>query len=371
MRSLSVDIFCRVIDNFGDAGVCWRLARQLANHPKCSQVQLYIDDLDRLAHFQPGLDPGCRHQKLLGVNVTQWREPLPACGAADVVIEAFGCSPGRQHIQRMLEHGSLWINLEYLSAEPWVGSFHRQPSLQANGLKKYFFFPGFSQETGGLLREPGLIEQRDAWRANPMNREQLHQALQLPELVRSALGNGARQILLFCYEQAAGVGLVQGLQQAGGTSVILVPQGVCPDLKRGTHANVLVHEIPFLDQPGFDHLLWSSDLNCVRGEDSLVRALWAASPLLWHIYPQDDDAHHAKLQAWLNTSPLPEAVHTLMQYWNHNNATAFASALAKALEPDTWKRWQHAMQMWQTQLCKQTDLADALISFCAEKAGNG
>ncbi|MBY0444112.1 MAG: elongation factor P maturation arginine rhamnosyltransferase EarP, partial [Burkholderiales bacterium] len=24
------DIFCRVIDNYGDIGVCWRLARQLS-----------------------------------------------------------------------------------------------------------------------------------------------------------------------------------------------------------------------------------------------------------------------------------------------------------------------------------------------------
>ncbi|HET9045379.1 MAG TPA: elongation factor P maturation arginine rhamnosyltransferase EarP, partial [Casimicrobiaceae bacterium] len=38
------DVFCKVVDNFGDAGVCWRLARQLvAEHDLA--VTLWIDVL--------------------------------------------------------------------------------------------------------------------------------------------------------------------------------------------------------------------------------------------------------------------------------------------------------------------------------------
>lgn len=371
MYAPSVDIFCRVIDNFGDAGVCWRLARQLAAHLGPQRVRLFIDDVGRLAHFQPGLNPGLQQQLLMGVTVVQWQTPLPAGNAADIVIEAFGCTPDAAHIQRMVKHGSLWINLEYLSAEPWVDAFHGQPSLQANGLKKYFFFPGFSPATGGLLREAGLIEQRDNWRTQPANRAALYEALQLPEALKEKLHNGARQVLLFCYPQACGQALVEGLQQAWPNAVVLVPRGVCPALPRGAHQNVQVHEIPFLDQTGFDQLLWSNDLNCVRGEDSLVRAMWAGSPLLWHIYPQNEQAHHEKLQAWLDASPLPRPVHALMQHWNHNDHQAFAQALVSALAPAAWKEWQHAMQSWQNRLCRQADLASALLTFCAEKAGKG
>jgi hypothetical protein len=43
----SWDIFCRVIDNYGDIGVCWRLARQLANEYPY-QIRLWVDELAAL-----------------------------------------------------------------------------------------------------------------------------------------------------------------------------------------------------------------------------------------------------------------------------------------------------------------------------------
>ncbi len=53
------------------------------------------------------------------------------------------------------------------------------------------------------------------------------------------------------------------------------------------------------DQSDYDHLLWCCDFNLVRGEDSFLRAQWAARPFLWHIYPQADAAHLEKLTAFL------------------------------------------------------------------------
>ena len=40
------DLFCRVVDNFGDVGVCWRLAADLAQRGE--QVRLWIDDASAL-----------------------------------------------------------------------------------------------------------------------------------------------------------------------------------------------------------------------------------------------------------------------------------------------------------------------------------
>ena len=40
--SRSWDVFCRVVDNYGDAAVCWRLARQLADEHG-ARVRLWID----------------------------------------------------------------------------------------------------------------------------------------------------------------------------------------------------------------------------------------------------------------------------------------------------------------------------------------
>jgi uncharacterized repeat protein (TIGR03837 family) len=367
MTSVRIDIFCRVIDNFGDAGVCWRLARQLAGMSQCAGVRLYIDDLSRLAHFQPQVNSQLNLQTVLGVELVRWQAPLPELAVADIVIEAFGCSPDPAYLARMTAQDPLWINLEYLSAEPWVESFHGQPSLQANGVRKFFFFPGFTPATGGLLREADLLHQRDLWRSNPEQRKQLHQQLGLSANAQQALLNGARQVSLFSYPSAPVASLIDSLNHQSRESVVLVPEGVCPTLPRTQHGNVLVCEIPFLDQPGFDRLLWSSDLNCVRGEDSLVRALWAARPLLWHIYPQDDDAHHVKLQAWLDASPLPGYLAPVMHGWNHDTTALLPKALDQALQPNAWQQWEHAMNDWATSLAQHTDLATNLLQFCLQK----
>src|SRR5690606_36103720 len=301
MRRLSIDIFCRVIDNFGDIGVCWRLARQLANMPDQHTVRLWVDDLDSYSRIEPRLiSKGKAPVALLdGVDIVHWTSPAPDLAPHAVVIEAFACDPPPHFIARMADQSSVWINLEYLSAESWVASCHALPSIQANGLRKAFFFPGFTPDTGGLLREPDLLSDRDAWLADPAQRMQLLSKIGLPAAQITALREGARQGLMLAYPSAPASSLVGALDERSEPAVILVPVGVCPELRRGQHGPIYVHDMPFVDQPDFDRVLWSSDLNCVRGEDSLVRALWAGKPLLWHIYPQDDEAHMTKLAAWL------------------------------------------------------------------------
>ncbi|MGB3288764.1 MAG: elongation factor P maturation arginine rhamnosyltransferase EarP, partial [Burkholderiaceae bacterium] len=167
MAGLSFDIFCRVVDNYGDIGVCWRLSRQLAAQLGQGCVRLWVDDLGSFARIEPGVDPQAGRQTVKGVDIVHWTQQPPPLAPHDVVIEAFACDPPADFIERMVGCDSLWINLEYLSAEAWVESCHALPSPQANGLRKAFFFPGFTPGTGGLLREPGLLARRDAWQADP------------------------------------------------------------------------------------------------------------------------------------------------------------------------------------------------------------
>src|SRR5690606_10085730 len=198
---------------------------------------------------------------------------------------------------------SLWINLEYLSAEDWVESCHGLPSLQPNGLQKYFFFPGFTGKTGGLLREPELIATQAAWKALPEQRWRLLSDIGMPAAQIQKLRQGWRQAFVFCYDNADANALARAFDQSGRPTVAIVPQGVMPQLATLQSDTLQVHESPFVDQESFDRLLWSCDLNIVRGEDSLVRAIWAGRPFLWHIYPQDQEAHLAKLDAWLARTP--------------------------------------------------------------------
>ncbi|HEU0231107.1 MAG TPA: elongation factor P maturation arginine rhamnosyltransferase EarP, partial [Burkholderiaceae bacterium] len=113
-------------------------------------------------------------------------------------------------------------------------------------------------------------------------------------------------------------------------------------------------------------LLWSSDLNLVRGEDSLVRAIWAGKPLIWHIYPQDENTHMDKLDAWLRLASYPAEADAGLRAWNAGDTPAFRDSLEQTLQPATWARWQAASGRWAGSLAQSSGLAQALLAFCAK-----
>jgi uncharacterized repeat protein (TIGR03837 family) len=406
------DIFCRVVDNYGDIGVCWRLARRLA-HGHGWQVRLWVDELQAFARIQPGILSDQTLQAFDGIEILQWNERATATcpSAGDVVIEAFACDPPDAFVRTMQarvdsgEPQPVWLNLEYLSAEAWVEDCHALPSMRADGLVKHFFFPGFTDKTGGLLREPGLSAERDAMQASrAMQARFLTETLGLAEDALRHWQNGARLVSLFCYPNAPWDGLLQGLCAQARPTLLLVPEGVAPRLEKALSAttaarsrchgeteSVRVARVPFVSQPDFDRLLWCADLNFVRGEDSFVRAAWAARPLVWQIYAQDEDAHLDKLQAWLSRYPGPPEARTLIRAWNRapENApgaddasqtpgavpgqpeapaqAAVSRAIRAALGESAWPAWRAAACDWDAQQAQRADLADNLAVFCAEK----
>ncbi len=307
------DLFCTVIDNHGDLGVCWRLARQLAQAGQ--SVRLWVDDASALAWMAPD----AVRNSLQDIQVLPWAEAsepelLARLPAADIWIEAFGCTLPQAfvtHAAATRHTQPLWINLEYLSAEDWVPRMHGLPSPvmsgPTKGWTKTFFYPGFTEGTGGLLREADLLTRqqgfdREAWR-------QQH----APRLAPAGL-----LISLFCYEPSALPQLLTAL--AGTPHHLLVTPGRPLAAVQQALKSLAVHPswsaLPYTDQNGFDEMLWACDLNFVRGEDSLVRALWAGQPFIWQIYPQDDEAHHAKLEAFLNWVQAPESLRQFHRVWN-------------------------------------------------------
>jgi uncharacterized repeat protein (TIGR03837 family) len=331
------DLFCRVVDNYGDAGVCWRLACDLA--ARGQEVRLVIDDPTPLRFMAPDGCPG-----------VQW---LPWPGPAEpgrVAVEAFGCDPPVAYVAAMAAQASppAWVNLEYLSAEPYVERSHGLPSPQRNGLVKHFFYPGFTTRTGGLLREAGLPVQRDAF-----DRVRWLAGLGV------AVEPGERVVVLFCYDQTALPELLSDLAEQ--PTVLLLTPGHAQRQVQRAPPRVRLVQLPYLSQPDFDRLLWSGDLNFVRGEDSLVRALWAGAPFVWQAYPQDDGAHGPKLEALLDQwQPAPE-VAALWRAWN-----ALPGARWPGLPP--LQAWQPALQAWRKRLLAQDDLATQLLAFVHGKA---
>ncbi len=365
------DIFCSVVDNYGDAGVCWRLARQLV-HGHGQAVCLWIDRPAVLARLCPALDSRQAVQAAEGVTVRHWQAgSLPSADAA-VVIEAFGCTLPEAAVQAMAARPQppLWINLEYLSAEAWVEGAHALPSVHpATGLRKVFFFPGFTAATGGLLRAQDLELQRQAFLAS--GREAFLQALGVPRQP------AARLVSLFCYPQAPAAAWLQQLAAGPGPVTCLLTDGPAqaaaaaawggplPPGQAVRHGALTVLALPFLDQDAYDRLLWCCDLNAVRGEDSFVQAQWAGRPLLWHIYPQAEAAHEAKLDAFLAryTAGWPpglrDAVVALQHGWNRGTLDAAAQAAAWQALP----HWQQQAEHWRQTQAAQPDLASKLVQF--------
>ena len=348
------DLFCRVVDNFGDVGVCWRLARQLTTRGQ--SVRLVIDDDSALAWMAPGgATAGAS-----GVEVQRW----PGNGEpGDVVVEVFGCDPPPDFVHAMAQRlqPPVWINLEYLSAESYVERSHGLPSPQRNGLTKWFFYPGFTPRTGGLLREDELIEahtgfKRGAWLAA--------QGL--------AARPGERVVSLFCYDNRTLPALIEALS-AAPTLLLLTPgpaQRQVADLAATPPLRLL--RLPWLHQDDYDRLLWACDLNFVRGEDSLVRALWAGAPFVWQAYPQHDDAHHAKVDALMVTwsaTRMPRPVSALWRAWNgaERDAAQVSAAMARALSADLAPPWRRAVVQWRNTLLTQADLATQLQRFAVAR----
>lgn len=372
----SWDIFCRVIDNYGDIGVCWRLARQLANEYQ-QQVRLWVDDLEALIRIWPDALP-LDHQQLANVEVRQWPVAFSADTAvAQVVIEAFACDIPDAYLEAMAKHkraGSapLWINLEYLSAETWVEECHGMTSIHpSTGLKKTFFFPGFTAKTGGLLREQHLISDRDNF----------DKRLFLKQLSITQREN-ALLISLFAYENSAVGSLLDGWIYSPLPIHCLVPHGkiltsinlhtgieLAPN-KPFIQGNLRLEVIPFLTQLQYDQLLWICDINFVRGEDSFVRAQWAGKPFVWHIYPQEEQAHLVKLDAFLDkllAGQNQEFASQIRETWHHwNESKAMRDYWPKLLAH--FSEWQQACKDWHQLLTQQPDLASQLLTLADKPA---
>jgi uncharacterized repeat protein (TIGR03837 family) len=357
------DIFCQVIDNLGDIGVCWRLARQLSRE-HALQVRLWVDDPSSLQGFCPQLRFTDGRAEYAGVEIIHWcPTTVRVASIADVVIEAFACTLPASYVEAMAKatRPPCWINLEYLTAESWIDDCHGLASPHPTlPLVKHFFFPGFTPASGGLLREGGLLAARNHERARGRPRERL-------------------EISLFCYSAAPVGEFLEVLAKSPQAARLRVAPGQpLASVSAGLGGSgpwqlgsVLVEPFAFLPQDEYDRLLWDCDINFVRGEDSFVRAQWAAQPFVWHIYAQEEDAHQAKLMAFLAkfTAGMEASTGTaavnLFRAWNFPGTGDLGQAWHEFLSHRE-AIGAHARE-WSASLSRMPDLAAALVKFCTSR----
>lgn len=365
------DLFCRIVDNYGDIGVSWRLARQLA-HDFGLHVRLWVDDLQVFQRLCPAVVPGLPRQIVEGVDIRLWDSAAPAPELADVLIEAFGCGLPRHWLEALAARSPapVWINLEYLSAEAWVGGLHGLPSPHPQlPLTRHFYFPGYRPDTGGLLRE-ATLRQHDVVTAGRPERSAAEQVL---------------HVSLFAYDNPALLPLLDAWADGTRAVVCHLPEGkILAPLAHWLGLPVLVPGqtygrgtltlrcLPFLSQDAYDDLLRACDINFVRGEDSCVRAQWAGQPYVWQAYVQPDCAHHAKLDALLQSQlacAAPALRPVLTELWQVWNGMRPATDTARCWHAatDALGAWQASTRRWRTVLWEQTDLATRLIEFVSQK----
>lgn len=368
--------------------MCWRLARQLASEHG-ARVTLLIDRPATLRAIEPRATVG---RLIDGVRLAAWpdgtgperpRDSLDQPGldaeppAGRVVISAFGCELPDHVRQGLSPDGGapppLWVNLEYLSAEDWVDGCHGLASRKpVDGAIEHFFYPGFTPTTGGLLRERGIFAERREFQATG-------QALRWLADRGLAGPPGELLVSLFCYPESRAEELLHAMVTGAHGIRLLVPDGVAVDAVRRTFGaplvpgeearlgSLTVKRIPLLDQAGYDRLLWSCDLNFVRGEDSWIRAHWAGRPFIWHPYPQAGQTHQIKLAAFLDRfeSIAGEApgIRRMMSAWSGT------APLAPA-----WEDYLRQLGplgavhvRWSDHLGSQPDLTTRLVEFCRNR----
>ena len=386
MNPISLAIFCKVVDNYGDIGICWRLSRQLqAEHGVA--VTLWVDDLASFRRICPQVDAAAARQQVEGTEVRHWAgQELAFAPAevADIVIEFFAVDIPPGYIEAMAQRKPrpVWFNLEGLSAEEWVEGCHGLPSSHPRlPLTKHFFFPGYTERTGGLLLERDLLARRDAFQADAAA-----VAAFLARFGVTPAEQAATKVSLFCYPHALVSALFEVWRDAAAPVTCLVPEGVAAEAVRAffgeagqvsaaapvragavhTRGALTVRVLPFVPQQDYDRLLWACDFNFVRGEDSWVRAQWAGRPFVWHIYPQDENLHHKKLRAFLaRYAPELPALQAFSLCWN-----GAADAEEQGGWPALWRALQAAAPAlsaraaaWEPQMRALGDMTGNLLAF--------
>jgi uncharacterized repeat protein (TIGR03837 family) len=365
------DIFCRIVDNFGDIGVCWRLSQQLF-HEHNLQIRLFIDDLNVASQIIPNLNFTLQSQNVNGIEILNWQS-ANSIKPADVALECFSCELPAEYLSKMQD--SVWINLEYLSAEPWVADFHARSSNNTKPAR-HFFFPGFTEDTGGLIREAGIFEKNQVIAINQQLQTDFFEKFHLKQ-------TNTIKVSLFCYPHAPIHDLLKAMAESNQAIDCYVPaSSILPniasffgldssqnnEIQIGSifkHKNLNLHILPFLNQMDYDQLLAICDINFVRGEDSWIRAIWAGKPFIWQPYLQTENTHINKLNAFLDLfyknfeKPAKHSAHVANSAWVCGNITA-----------ESWQNYLdnlHAIKLFtiqqSSQLATQSDLASKLVIF--------
>ncbi|AFZ83516.1 conserved hypothetical protein of the DUF2331 family [Candidatus Kinetoplastibacterium blastocrithidii TCC012E] len=360
---MEADIFCKIIDNYGDIGFCWRLAKHLSCEYKWS-IRLIVDDLCAFSCIEKTLDISANSQIVQDINIMKWNVSLEnSLTPSDIILETFSCDIPNAFKKIMLLdiRRFIWINIEYLSAEQWVEDCHLLSSNLSNGLKKTFFFPGFTSKTGGLIVEQDFLKNKKSLKESIYNQEDFLKSLGIKHKRSEFLF-----CLLFCYPDAPVNDLIRSMKLLN-KKIVLIANDQSLFINANSTNNLKLVLIPFIDQDSFDKLICCMDINFIRGEDSFVRALLSGNPLIWNIYKQENNTHIDKLKSWLNLNSFPVTIKKVMYSWNNFGEEGLINAIEKAMSKENWNSWKDYSRIISEKQISNKSLGKNLVEFCTSQ----
>ncbi len=295
MDKKNITILCKVVDNFGDIGFVYRLARALTQEDTSLHLRLIVSDLASFAALAPEVDATKDEQTSYGWQIFNWnadetgrrafRQNPPA-----IILECFQCGRPDWLEDILFDKAARpddivqIINIDYLTAEDYADDFHLLKSgTRSPRVKKINFMPGFTDKTGGLILDRDFVKARKT---------------------NSSYQTDVFTLVFFSYERNC-MPVVKALEafqtQTGQKVRLLLAAGKshAPFMNAWKKAGkpFIVESLSFLPQEAWDALLCHSDFNFVRGEDSLSRACLSGIPFVWQAYIQEQDYHLVKLSA--------------------------------------------------------------------------
>ncbi len=319
MKVNSIDIFCEIIDNFGDIGVVYRISKELKKIFQNVRIRMVLNRLEEFKAINKKVKD-IDFQEIDGlICVTEKyvKENAETFGTADVFIEAFGCNVPEEYIKRAKENSKLWINLEYLSGEKWIEDFHLCESLiDSKTLKKIFYMPGFSEKSGGVIIDSGFLERKEYGKNN--REEVLKKYFPNVDIKDKLIGT------VFSYEKnfdnllevlkdykRETLLILMGEKTQKSFSEILQKKLIENFGKIVKYGKITMMYADFLSQEEYEEVISAADFNFTRGEDSFVRGILLEKPFMWHIYLQEEKAHMDKIKAF--TERFRESVEGLTE----------------------------------------------------------
>lgn len=309
MELKTLDIFCEIIDNYGDIGVVYRTAKELQKIFPKSKIRVFLNRLDEFKKINSQvLDlPSQNIDGIEYITFDYLRDNANELLTAQVIIEAFGCQIPEEYMEIAYDNSGLLINLEYLSAEDWIEDFHLQSSPLGRGkLKKVFFMPGFTEKSGGVIADSNYLERIQRVLENKEFYEKKYLS-DIEDRENKIVGT------LFSYEKNF-TPLLEDLKKLDKDVVILAMGEKTQDSLRKILKNFSIEDfrnslkygkieirfLNFLNQEEYEELINIVDFNFVRGEDSFIRAVLTGKPYMWHIYCQEEYAHMDKIEGFLD-----------------------------------------------------------------------